>query len=151
MEERGFSREHALAEIKEKDRQRRRWTHFLYETETVDPVFFDLVLNMSRMTIEDGVDLVASEVKKEQFQRTEQLSKDLRDLHLAAVAEVNLMHSTSTYGLDFEVTADSATGEVTVRKSPVMEDNTTLDGDIKAALADVKAIAKVSIEASSVG
>ena len=135
-----------MEEIKEKDRRRRRWTHFLYEAETVDPIFFDLVLNMSRMTIEDGVDLVASEVKKEQFQRTEQISKDLRDLHLAAVAEVNLMHSTSTYGLDFELTADSATREVTVRKSPAMEDSTTLDDDIQAALADVEAIARVNIE-----
>ena len=149
MEERGLSRERAMEEIKENDRRRRRWTHFLYEAETVDPIFFDLVLNMHRMTIEDAVELVTSEVKKEQFQRTERLSKDLRDLHLATVAEVNLMHYTSTYGLGFEVTADSATGEVTVHKSPVMEERTTLDDDIKAALANVEAIVKVNIEASA--
>ena len=146
MEERGFTRERALEEIKEKDRRRRRWTHFLYEAETVDPIFFDLVLNMHRMTVEDAVELVASEVEKEPFQRTERRAKDLRDLQLAAVAETYLMRSSSTYGLDFKVTADSATGEITVRKTPAMEESTTLDDDVRAALANVKGISGVRLE-----
>ena len=146
MEERSFTRERALEEIKEKDRRRRRWTYFLYEAETVDPIFFDLVLNMHRITVEDAVELVASEVEKEPFRRTESRAKDLRDLHLAAVAETYLMHSSSTYGLDFAVTADSATGKVTVRKSPALEKSKTLDDDIQAALTNVKGISGVTIQ-----
>jgi cytidylate kinase len=145
-EEKGFTPERALQEIKEKDLRRRRWTHFLYEAETVDPIFFDLVLNMHRITVEDAVELVVSEVKKESFQRTEERSKGLHDLHLAAVAETCLMSSSSTYGLDFKVTADSATGEVTVRKGPAMEESTTLNEGIKTALANVEGIVRVNIE-----
>ncbi len=149
MEERGFSRERAVEEIRESDRRRRRWIHFLYEAETVDPIFFDLVLNMRRMTIDDAVELVASEAGKGAFQRTERLGKELQDLHLATVAEAHLMHSPSTYSLDLKVTADSVTGEVTVRKSPALAESTTLDDDIATALADVEWIAKVSIEVSA--
>jgi cytidylate kinase len=149
MEERGFSRERAEEEIKAKDRRRRRWIHFLYDAETIDPVPFDLVLNLRRMTIKDAVELVAAEVAKDPFQRTEQSLKDLRDLHLATVAETHLMNSPGTYGLDLKVTADSATGAVTIRKSPAIEEAAELDGEIEAALADMEGISKVNIETSA--
>jgi hypothetical protein len=149
MEEKGFSRERAEEEIGEKDRRRRRWTHFLYDAETIDPVFFDLVLNLHRMTIEDAVELVAAEVVKAPFQRTERSVKDLQDLHLATVAETYLMHSPGTYSLDLKVTADSATGVVTVRKSPAMEKIAAQDSEIESALADLEGISKVNIEISA--
>jgi hypothetical protein len=42
-EERGHTQERAAAEVKEMDKGRRRWIHFLYERDSVGPIFFDPV------------------------------------------------------------------------------------------------------------
>jgi hypothetical protein len=149
MEEKGYTREGAVAEVQERDRRRRRWIHFLYESESVDPIFFDLVFNMQKVTVDDAIELISSEVKKAPFQRSEESVKKLFDLRLAAVAETHLLHAPETYGLGLEVAADSSAGEVTVFKSPTMGDATAVDDETRAALAGVEGVQKVVVAVSA--
>jgi len=146
MDEQGLSEADAVERITETDEQRRRWTQFLYDVDNRDPVLFDIVLNLHRMVIDDAIELVASEVKKEQFQSSEKSLKIVRDLHLASVAEIALMHSTDTYGLDLKARADESRGEVVIVKGLALEDRAVLDDAIRAALRSVKEIKEVRIE-----
>ena len=149
IDEQGMSEADAVKKVREMDQQRKRWTQFLYDVDTRDPILFDIVLNLQKMTIQDGVELIASEAKRDHFQPNEASQKIVRDMHLATVAEISLMHSPNTYGLELKVKADATTGEVVVDKSPALEESAALDNDIQAALANVKAIKKVKIETSA--
>ncbi|RKX27514.1 MAG: hypothetical protein DRP45_00825 [Candidatus Zixiibacteriota bacterium] len=146
VDKQGLSETDAIETVKEMDQQRMRWTQFLYDVDTRDPVLFDIVLNLQRMTIDDAVDLTVSEVKKDPFQPTEKSLKIVRDLHLASVAEIALMHSTDTYGLDLKVRADERTGEVVIVRGPVLEEGAVSDDIIRTALRSVKKVREVRIE-----
>ncbi len=148
MQERGYTQERAAAEVKEMDTRRRRWIHFLYESDSADPVFFDVVLNLHRMTIEDAVELLAAEVKKVPFQRTEESVTKLVDLRLATVAETYLLHTPETYGLRLGVKADASAGAVTVIKDMTLREHASLDDTIRSVLAGVEGVRTVKIEVS---
>ncbi len=143
--EQGLSEADAVAKITEIDKQRRRWVQFLYDVDTRDPILFDIVLNLQRMTIDDAIELVGSEVKKDRFQSSEKSLKIVRDLHLASLAEIALMHSTDTYGLDLRVQADESTGEVVIVRAPELTESAVSDDVIRAALENVKEIKNVLI------
>lgn len=149
VDEEGISREDASAKIQEVDQQRKRWTQFLYDAELRNPVLFDLVLNIGKMSIEDGVDLVASEAQKPQFQTDEKSMKIIRDIHLAAVAETYLMHFPGTYALDFDVSADSASGRVTVGGTIATRDIKSLEEDIYSALSGTDLIKNIEVQVST--
>ncbi len=145
MDEQGMSKEDAIEKVQEIDQQRKRWTQFLYDVDTRSPILFDIVLNLQKMTIQDGVELVASEAKKDQFQPNEESIKIVRDIHLATVAETYLMHFPATYGLDLDVKADASTGKVVVGGQIATGDQSAIDADIRSALAGVDLVKGVEI------
>ena len=114
MAELGVSRQDAMRRIETIDEERRRWTAFLYDVYEMDPMHFDIVLNVSRMTIQDGIQMIATALENEQFGRTEEKLRTVRNIHLATIAQIRLMSNPDTYGLDLNVEADSSAGKVTV-------------------------------------
>ena len=145
MEEEGISKEAAIEKIKDMDHRRRLWTQFLYDAEVIDPIFFDLVLNLERISIDDAIEMVVTEVKKEPFQSTEESLKALKDLHLASVVKCRLMSSPKTNALDLDVEADSSTGKVLVSGALAPDANQTREADIQSVLADVKSVKNVEV------
>jgi len=95
---------------------------------------------------EQSKEKLATEVGKEQFQSTESDMKKVRDLHLASLAEIALMQSTDTYGLDLGIRADESRGAVVIDRGAVLEETPVLDDTIRAALGGVKEIKNVRIE-----
>jgi len=146
MTQEALSRDEAIAKARDMDQRRRRWTQFLYDAEVRDPVSFDLVLNIGKITIEEGIELVAAEARKPQFQADEQSMKRVRDIHLAAVAETHLMNFPGTYGLDLDVSADSSSGKVTVRAVSPTTDAKSLEEDIRSALSSADGVKSVEID-----
>jgi cytidylate kinase len=149
MHEEDVSRADAIDKVREIDQRRKRWTQFLYDAETRSPILFDLVLNIGKMSIEDGIELVASEAQKPQFQTDEKAMKVIRDAHLAAVAETNLLHFPGTYALDFDVSADSASRRVIIGGTIATNDIKSLEEDIHSALAGCDLIDKIEIQLST--
>jgi len=146
MEKEGLSKEVAIEKVKEMDYKRRLWTQFLYDAEIIDPIFFDLVLNLERITINDAIEMVVSEVAKESFQPTTESLKVLKDLHLASVVKTYLMRSTKTKALDLNVDADSSTGKVIVSGSLPPDANQTREADIQSVLAGAEIIKNVEVK-----
>jgi cytidylate kinase len=134
MAELGLSRQDALRRIEAADRERRRWTQFLYDVDVMSSIHFDVVLNLSRMTVQEGVEMVAVALGSPQFRRTEEALQTVRDLHLAAMAEIRLMSNPDTYGLALNVTADSSAGKVTVIGWFAAGDAKVIEDEIRSAL-----------------
>jgi len=146
MEEEGLSKEATIEKIKDMDRRRRLWTLFLYDAEVIDPIFFDLVLNLERIDIKDAVELVSTEVAKKSFQPTAESLKILKDLHLTSIVKTHLMRSSITKGLDLNVHADSSTGKVIVSGSLPPDANQTREADIHSLLSGIEAIKTVAVK-----
>jgi flagellar biosynthesis regulator FlaF len=149
MEQEGVSEKAAMEKIKDLDYRRRLWTQFLYDAEVVDPVFFDLVLNLDRISINDAIEMVVNEVKKEPFQRTEKSLKDLKDLHLAGILKTHLMRSPKTKAMDLDVAADSLTGKVIVSGILPPEAEQAAAADIQSVLSGVESVKTVEISVKS--
>jgi len=146
MDEKGISKEAAIEKIKDTDHRRRLWTQFLYDAEVIDPIFFDLVLNLERISIEDAIEMVVTEVKKEPFQPNETTSKILKDLHLASVVKTHLMRLPDVRAMSPDVDADSSTGKVIVSGSFPPDANKTREADIRSALTGIDVINKVEVK-----
>jgi len=146
MDEEGMSEEGATKKVKEMDYKRRLWIQFLYDAEIIDPIFFDLVLNLERISIDDAIEMVVTEVVKEPFKPTKESLKVLKDLHLVSIAKTFLMRFPKTKALDLDVDADSSTGKVIVSGSLPPDADQTSEADIQSVLAGAELIKNVEVK-----
>jgi len=146
IEEERISKEEAIEKIKDMDHRRRLWTQFLYDAEVIDPIFFDLVLSMDRISIDDAIEMVVSEVKKNPFQPTEESLKALKDLHLASVVKTHLLKSPKTKVMDLDVEVDSSTGKAIVSGSIPPDAYQSREADIQTVLSNIESIKKVEVK-----
>lgn len=145
MAELGVSRQDAMRRIEAIDRERRRWTEFLYDVDVMNPIHFDVVLNLSRMTIQDGIQMIAAALENEQFRRTEEALQVVRDVQLATIAQIRLMSNPDTYGLALNVTADSSAGKVTVIGRFPVGDAKLIENEIRSALSGLGSVREVDV------
>ena len=73
------------------DEQRRKWSQQLYGIETSDPRLYDLVLNISQLTLDVAVDIICHKIGLKQFQTTPESQQNMEDLSLAAEVKAFLI------------------------------------------------------------
>lgn len=112
QQERHLPRQEALAFIEKEDKERREWVRFLFAVDWEDPHLYDLVLNLSRMSLEAACETVAQLTEGEEFQPTPASLKAMEDLTLHSRVSAALALDYRTRGVDLTVTADD--GAVTV-------------------------------------
>jgi cytidylate kinase len=89
-------REHGLAEgaaegfIRKRDEERASWTRFLYGIDWLDPVLYDITLNLEKFTIEDACSLISTMVGRPEFEVTDENRRQLADLELASHTHAKL-------------------------------------------------------------
>ncbi len=123
MRSHGLSRELAVSYIEKIDRERAEWTQFLYGIEWDDPSHYDVVLNLSRMSIASASESVARMAEQPDFQPTPESRKIVRDLGLGSRIWVALARDARTKATDVVVMADD--GLVTIvgkARSPEVRD-----------------------------
>ena len=106
-------RERALAYIERMDRERREWTRFLFEVNWDDPHLFDLVLNLSRISVETACEMVVRLAERGEFKPTAVSQKAAHDLALKSRVSAVLARDFRTRDADLKVTADDGTVTVT--------------------------------------
>ncbi|MGC8761627.1 MAG: AAA family ATPase [Bryobacteraceae bacterium] len=143
MAELGISRYDAIHRIEAIDRDRKQWTQFLYDVDVRNAAQFDVVLNLSRITVGEAVQMVVDALKNERFRPSDESFKLVRDLRLATIAQIRLMNNPDTYGLDFKVTADSSIGKVTVAGNLHGGDAKLIEKEIRSALSDIEAVRQI--------
>jgi cytidylate kinase len=147
MADRGVSREEAYRIIRAIDKQRQRWTQFLYDEDATAAVqLFDLVLNLDRITLQDSVEMVAAAVEKEAFRRTEEALQVVRDFHLASLAQMLIMGNPETYALDLQIRADCSAGKIAVTGVLPAGNETLIEQEIRSSLSGLKQIKDVAVD-----
>jgi cytidylate kinase len=112
MEFQRMGRKDATAHIQRVDEERRRWSRFLFHTEWDDPLVYDMVINLSRLSVESACDVVVRLGQQEAFRPTAASVKAMQDLALSSRVLARLATDVRTRDATFHVEADD--GFVTV-------------------------------------
>lgn len=86
----GISRDDARLRLKTDDEERRKWALLLYGIDIVEPGLYDMVINISAMSVDNAVDLIARAVTFPCYQPTEKSIRKIHDLALTAEVKVAL-------------------------------------------------------------
>ncbi len=108
-----LSPDDAIAYIHRMDEDRRKWTQFLYGVDWQDSSLYDFVINLERLSIDQGCDAVAAVVEGHGFEFTPQFEAIMNDLTLASRVRADLALDPFTSNLEVEVEAQG--GSVCVR------------------------------------
>jgi len=102
----------ALASIEKMDKERRQWIRFLFDVEWDDPNLYDVVLNLSRMSVGTACETVARLTKYGEFKATPESRRAMENLTLASRVSAKLTMDPRTREVALEVVADD--GIVTI-------------------------------------
>ena len=93
MARENISAKEALRILKNDDEERRKWGLQIYGTDTWDSRLYDMVINISTLTIEDTVEIIAAVLQKPRFQLTPDSKKMIADLAISAKKQADVMKS----------------------------------------------------------
>ncbi|MBN1608363.1 MAG: cytidylate kinase family protein [Polyangiaceae bacterium] len=108
----GLTSDDAAAYIARVDRERERWTRFLYGVDWNDSSLYDLVLNLEHLDTEAACSAVVATISHPQFQPDAESLRAFADLHLASRVRAVLAAGTDTALADVEVRAAAGVVEV---------------------------------------
>ena len=91
MDREKISYENAVTLLKKDDLERQKWSQNLYGIDTNDPILYDLVIRVRKMTIDDAVDVICHAVGLETFKTTFESQKAIEDLVLASEVKTTLL------------------------------------------------------------
>jgi cytidylate kinase len=86
----GMSEAEAVEHIRTVDRQREKWTRFLYGVDWLDPSLYDLCINLRTLDVDDAVELVAVASRADEFQPTAVSRAAMDDLVLTSRVQAAL-------------------------------------------------------------
>ena len=102
----------ALAYIEKVDKERRQWVRFLFDVEWDDPNLYDVVLNVSRMSLGTACETVARLTECDAFKATTESRRAMENLTLASRVSAKLAVDPRTRDVAVGVVADG--GLVTI-------------------------------------
>ena len=109
----GFDPKQAVRYIKKVDRERVKWTRFLYGKDWTSPALYDIVFNLERADLEFVCEMVRHAVGQPQFQATPESAKAMQDLLTASRVRAALAGLPNIWLDQIEVKADA--GSVVLR------------------------------------
>jgi cytidylate kinase len=145
-----LSRKEAIARCEKLDRDRRQWTRSMFHVDWDDAGLYDLVLNLSRMSVATACHTVMRLAEHEEFRPTAASLKAVRDLALQSQVLAALASDDRTQGADLEVRADA--GIVIVKgttQSPVILEAAAAVARRVPGVKDVKSEVKFLLEGRS--
>jgi cytidylate kinase len=109
IEKKNLTFKEAKSYIKNIDRQRIKWTKFLYGADWHDPSLYDLVINIEDLSISMACEIIIHTINLPEFQDTPERKKGREDFYLASLVKSKLTLSEKTRGMDINVEASDGT------------------------------------------
>jgi cytidylate kinase len=147
-EERGLSYEEATKLIHDIDNRRLKWSQFLYSVDWRDPVHYDIVLNPEKFSLETAGQAIIHCAKSQDFQPTTQDIQVLKNLKLQAVVQAIIMNSQRTRGLQVNIQANAAAGEVRVYGKVPGAGAETWEKDLRNVISGIEGVKNIVIKPS---
>ncbi len=108
-----LSRAEAADHVESLDRDRRKWTQFLYGLDWNEPSLYDFIINLERISVEQASAAVASLVASGAFEFTAEGRDAMNDFALACAVRAALVQD--PYTLNLEVEVESRDGSILIR------------------------------------
>lgn len=133
-----ISVDQARKQLKHDDEERQKWALFLYGIDIVDPSLYDMVINVSAMSVDDAAQLISQAAQRPCYQATEESLAKVRDLALAAEVRAALF--------DFpQAGVNAADGKVYINVKAPEEQEATIRTRIEDAIDAVQDIKETEI------
>jgi cytidylate kinase len=113
MEKKSFTEQEAIKYIEKVDEKRKQWTRFLYDVDWTDPMLYDMVINLDRVTLDTASGLILYALNQPEFKDSPEKQQAVRDFALSCQAKARLALDERTRGV--EVTVEAKEGNVLVR------------------------------------
>jgi cytidylate kinase len=91
MKQEGLPENKALTFVKKVDRNRRKWSQYLYGIDMWDPSLYDLLIRIKGITVEDAVEFICNAARLQQFQVTPESQRAMDDFVLATEVKAKLI------------------------------------------------------------
>ena len=108
----GMSEEEAEAYIQDIDDARARWVKTMYSADILDPVNYDMVLNLGTFSIPEACKVVAKTAGQPEFESTEARLGELEDFRIASQVRLALMDDMGTQTLDLSTHSENGVVEI---------------------------------------
>ena len=125
--------------LKKDDFERRRWALALYGVDTVDPILYDMVLNVGNLTLDCAVEMISGAARSPCFATTAESQCKLDNLVLASRVRVAVVECAP----DARVSADDGTAFIDVEAGP--GDEVAVRRKVQALAAAVEGVTKVRV------
>ncbi|MDD2467052.1 MAG: cytidylate kinase-like family protein [Desulfobulbus sp.] len=93
MKRENISYQESMKILKNDDEERRKWGVQIYGTDTWDSRLYDIVINISSITIDDAVDIIYCILQKPKFKSTFESRKLVAEMALLAKKKADTMKS----------------------------------------------------------
>jgi cytidylate kinase len=140
MEREGISRSEALHLLKRDDEERRKWSQYLYGTDTSNASLYDLVMHIHTISVDDAVDIICHTAGFQEFQTTPESQKAMKDLVLAAEVKAALI------GLNHGIKISAQDGIVFVKSEATLQQQSSLSHDIEKISKQISGVKDVRID-----
>lgn len=118
MQKDGSTRKEAIKFLERLDEERVKWSQYFYGMDTSDPLLYDLIININKLTTDNAVDIIESTINLETFQTTQESQQFVEDLYLAAMAKLSLVDK--YHGV--EVSAKDGVIYINVRVTEILKE-----------------------------
>lgn len=102
----------AEAYIREVDDDRARWVRTMYGAEIMDPVHYDLVLNLGTFSVGEACEIVSKAIQGPEFEKTPELMERLEDFRVASQVRLALLDDMGTQSLELQAKAKRGVVEI---------------------------------------
>ena len=111
-----LTRQQAIDTIKKRDKERIEWTRFLFHVNLLDPLLYDIVINLEKVSISHACNTLIALAESEEYKPTAQSQKTIANLVLATDVRARLCTEEKVHHVDeIEIAADD--GVVTIMGS----------------------------------
>jgi hypothetical protein len=87
------------------DRDRAKWTQYLYGVNWGDPALYDIVLNLESLDIRQACEVIATMARQSCFAESDESRAAMHDLVVASRVRATLAITEATQDLEVQVTA----------------------------------------------
>ncbi len=92
MERENLSYDEALRIIRKDDDERRQWSLKIFGVDTWDPSLYDLIIHISKINVDEAVEIIFRTLQSEHFKTTLESQKQVDDMALAAHVKAKLVN-----------------------------------------------------------
>ena len=142
MARKGVSEKKAAHILKKDDEERRSWSTHLYGIDTREPILYDLIIYIKKISVDAAVDMICNTVALEAFKTTPASRKRIENQALAAEVRAAVVD------LKPDVRVAALNGNVTIQTSEIEANEAALEKDLRQILKTVPGVKHLEINVS---